>query len=249
MYWSMRRHDGHRIPLLCGNELDGILRQTLCSRPPPGGPGDGKVRIQRFGAAAQDDRISRLDAEHGGIAGDVRTRFVDDANYADWSSHLRDSQTVWAGPLADRFARPDPPARRPAQCPWAMAAIRVSVRRSRSTAAVLKPCSAAPETSFSFASSSCGVRASSSSAMARRMALRRSVCQRGQGARRDTGIRSRSHEFAARESLVRVGRIRHPMRLCHGLAGQPATHDIDAADQSRLAPEAPLAAQNRRASR
>ncbi len=51
---------------------------------------DRLVRAHRFGAAAQDRRIARLEAQRGGVGGHVRPRFVDYADDAERHAHSAD---------------------------------------------------------------------------------------------------------------------------------------------------------------
>ena len=55
--------------------------------------GDGGVAADRLGAAAQDRRVARLEAQPRGIRGHVRTRFVDDADDAERHAHATDLDT------------------------------------------------------------------------------------------------------------------------------------------------------------
>ena len=52
--------------------------------------GDRLVAVDRFGAAAQDRRIARLEAQAGGVRRHVRTRFVDDADDTERHAHQAD---------------------------------------------------------------------------------------------------------------------------------------------------------------
>ena len=57
--------------------------------------------MARFGSTPQNDRVAGFDAKHGGVAGHVGTRFVNDANHADGSTDFGDAQPVRPGPLGD----------------------------------------------------------------------------------------------------------------------------------------------------
>ena len=50
--------------------------------------GDRLVGVDRFGAAAQDRGVARLQAQPRGVGGDVRARFVNDADHAERHAHL-----------------------------------------------------------------------------------------------------------------------------------------------------------------
>ena len=64
---------------------------------------DGAVGMDRFRAAAQDDGIAALQAEGGGIGGDIGPRLVDDADDTEGDAHAPDLQTVGAPPHAGDF--------------------------------------------------------------------------------------------------------------------------------------------------
>ena len=54
----------------------------------------GGVGVERFLAAAQDDRVAALDAQPGGVDGDVGPRFVDEEDDAERHADLVDLQAV-----------------------------------------------------------------------------------------------------------------------------------------------------------
>ena len=60
--------------------------------------------MDRLAAAAQKGGVAGLGAEDGGIAGDVRTGFVDDADDPDRHALLADFDAVGPGPGAQDFA-------------------------------------------------------------------------------------------------------------------------------------------------
>ena len=53
-------------------------------------PRDRAVRAHRLAAAAQDHRVARLEADTGGVGGDVRARLVDHADDAERHAHAGD---------------------------------------------------------------------------------------------------------------------------------------------------------------
>ncbi len=59
-------------------------------------PGDGQVGVEGFLAAAQDGGVAGLEAEAGGVGGDVGARFVDDDDDADGGADLLQLQAVGA---------------------------------------------------------------------------------------------------------------------------------------------------------
>ena len=127
-------------------------------------------RSEALGTAAQDHGVAGAQAQAAGIGGDVRPRFVDDADDADRNAHARDVEPVGARPArefgADRIGQRrhrfepgghlfDPLARRaaadraarriaPSLCAAAISsalAARISARAARTAAAAC--CSAA----------------------------------------------------------------------------------------------------------
>ncbi|MNE12049.1 hypothetical protein D3C80_1048290 [compost metagenome] len=58
--------------------------------------GDGAVGVDGFGAATQDGRVTRLQAQAGGIDGHVRARLVDDPDHPQRRAHLANLDTRWA---------------------------------------------------------------------------------------------------------------------------------------------------------
>ena len=69
--------------------------------------GDGAVGAQRFAAAAQDGGVARLQAQPGGVGGDVGARLVNDADHAQRHAHAPDADAARAlaqfGDGADRI--------------------------------------------------------------------------------------------------------------------------------------------------
>ncbi len=71
--------------------------------------GDGAVAADGFRAAAQDGGVARLQAQRGGVGGDVRAGFVDDADDAERHAHPADLDAggpeLEVGHLADRIGQ------------------------------------------------------------------------------------------------------------------------------------------------
>ena len=66
--------------------------------------GNRLVRVQRFLAAAQDDRVAGLDAEDRRVRRHVGTRFIDDRDDPDGDAHFDDFEPIGAKPFADLLA-------------------------------------------------------------------------------------------------------------------------------------------------
>ena len=96
---------------------------------------DRARRAEALGAAAQDRRVARLEAERAGVRGHVRPALVDHADDAERHAHALDRHAVRARPAiddgADRIGQRATTSR-----PLAIAATRLSsrVRRSRNAA-------------------------------------------------------------------------------------------------------------------
>ena len=71
--------------------------------------GDRLIGMDRFRAAAQDRGVAGLQAQPGGVGGDVGARFVDDADHAQRHAHLADLDAGGAvfqvADLADRVGQ------------------------------------------------------------------------------------------------------------------------------------------------
>src|SRR5207248_7844182 len=69
------------------------------------------ARVLTLGAAAQDRRVARLQAQGARVRGDVGTALVDDADDAEWHDHALDPEPVRPLPLrarrSDRIAQLD----------------------------------------------------------------------------------------------------------------------------------------------
>ena len=67
-------------------------------------PGDRDVRADGPGRAPQEGGVARLEAQAGGVAGDVRAVLVDDRHDAERHPHLADAQAVRAHPAGQHLA-------------------------------------------------------------------------------------------------------------------------------------------------
>ena len=94
-----------------GHELDGVGRQARRRRRRRAAPDEGGVRLGG-GAAAQQDRVAGLQAEGGGVDGDVRAGLVDDADHAERDADLAQVDAVGRGSSRARPRRPGRAARR-----------------------------------------------------------------------------------------------------------------------------------------
>ena len=95
---------GHGFAVGEGQERDGLGGQA-------GGAQAGRerlrqrdVRVDRLAAAAEHAAVAGLQAEGGGVDGDVGTRFEDDGDEADRDAAADDAQAVGAGPILGDFA-------------------------------------------------------------------------------------------------------------------------------------------------
>ena len=68
------------------------------------GFGDGDVRVDRLAAAAENGGVAGFETQHGGIRGDVRAAFVNDADGADGHADLLDPHSVRAFPCVHHLA-------------------------------------------------------------------------------------------------------------------------------------------------
>ena len=87
------------------DQLHHLLRQPRLGGADGQRLGDGLVRLDRLASAAEDHRVAGLQAEGGGIGGDVGTRLVDDGDDADRHALLENDETVGTAAAAD--ATPD----------------------------------------------------------------------------------------------------------------------------------------------
>ena len=65
--------------------------------------GDGDVRAQSARRAPQQGHVARLEADAGGVAGDVGTVLVDDRDHSEWHAHPLDPQPVRPSPTFDHL--------------------------------------------------------------------------------------------------------------------------------------------------
>ena len=101
--------------------------------------GDGAVGGERFRAALEDDGVARLEAQPGGVGGDVGTRLVDHADDAERDRAPGDLEAVRAAPAWRSSRRPDRAGRRSRRDPAAIASTRAGLSVKRSTRAALRP--------------------------------------------------------------------------------------------------------------
>ncbi len=79
------------------------------------------VGVDRLLAAAQHGGVAGLEAEDGGVDGDVGARLEDDGDDSDGDAHLRDPDAVGLGPFAELFAQRLGQVRRTCRTPATMA--------------------------------------------------------------------------------------------------------------------------------
>jgi len=91
------QHLQHPFALGEGDQRQGRLGNPGPFHFAPEDGGNGDVGVDRLRTAAQDDRISRFQAECGGIGGDIGARFVDNADHPERDAHFSHLQAV--GPL------------------------------------------------------------------------------------------------------------------------------------------------------
>ena len=133
----------HGFALRHVDELDSIGRQTSLGQAVLEDAVQGGVGVQGFLAATKNQCIATLDAQGGGVSGDVGPSFVDEQHDAERDGHLRDVRAV--GPHASlRRMRPTGSGRAAtARSPSATARRRSGVSRSRSNWAAVNPNSTA----------------------------------------------------------------------------------------------------------
>ncbi len=95
---------GELLAPAAGDEADAAVGQ-------PGGDGrlggdlrERGVGVGRRGGAAQDDRVARLQAQRGGVDGDVGARLVDDGDDAERHAHLAHVEAVGQAVAVDHLA-------------------------------------------------------------------------------------------------------------------------------------------------
>ena len=72
------------------HDLDRVLRQAGRAQALMNAAGDRAVGADRLGAAAQDGRVARFQAQRRGVRGDVGPRLVDDADDPERHAHPAD---------------------------------------------------------------------------------------------------------------------------------------------------------------
>lgn len=60
--------------------------------------------MEGFAAAAEDGGVAGLEAESGGVGGDIGARFIDDDDDTDGSANLLEVQAIWPGALVEDAA-------------------------------------------------------------------------------------------------------------------------------------------------
>ena len=152
--------------------------------------GDRLVGAHRLGAAAQDRRVARFEAQRGGVGGDVRPRFVDDADHAERHAHrptwMPRRPVLELADLADGIGQRGDlaQARRPSP------RSRAASSASRSTNASSSPAARAAATSSAFAASSALGVAAIAAAMASSAAFLRAASARARRTRAAARARS-----------------------------------------------------------
>ena len=86
------------------HELNTARGQARRREPAPQTGGDGARRMEALGAAAQDHRVARLEAQAAGVGGDVGARFVDHPDDPERHPHALDAEPVGPLPLGDHRA-------------------------------------------------------------------------------------------------------------------------------------------------
>ncbi len=108
-HWSMPAMAATDFAVGEGDELDGVLGKAGFFPAGIEGGGDGAVRVDGLGAAAQNGGVAGFKTKGGGVGGDVGAAFVDDADGADGDADLLDADAVGAVPviedLADRIGK------------------------------------------------------------------------------------------------------------------------------------------------
>ena len=98
----------HQLPYglaaLARHELDGVGGQAGAADGVAQDPYEGGVGLVRGGRAAQQDRVAGLQAEGGGVDGDVGAGLVDDADDAERHADLAQVDAVREGRAADDLA-------------------------------------------------------------------------------------------------------------------------------------------------
>ncbi len=96
----------HRGAVSGIHHLHGSSRQSGFGEAELNAAGNRLIGMDRLGAAAQDGRVARLQAQAGRVDGHVGPRFVDDAHHAQRHPHLADLDAGWhVTHVADRADR------------------------------------------------------------------------------------------------------------------------------------------------
>ena len=93
----------HRFVGISGNELHSVGVQSLLGQRRTHRGDQRLVAVHRRGRSTQQRGVPALEAETGGIDGDVRSGLVDHSDHADRDAHLTDLQTIRQGVSADHF--------------------------------------------------------------------------------------------------------------------------------------------------
>ena len=86
------------------HQLHGTGRKTGLLERLGNDPGDDHVGVQRFLPAAQNDRVSTLDAYGGRIAGDVGTTFIEEKHDTQRNAPLLHAQSIRTNGCFDRLS-------------------------------------------------------------------------------------------------------------------------------------------------
>ena len=121
-----------RLPAGVLHEADGIDGQAGLGQPVPQGRGDDRVGGDGRGGAPQQDGVAGLEAQAGGVAGDVRAVLVDDADHPERDADPLDPEAVGADPALDDLPHRVGQAAT-SRRPSAMAATRPASSRRRSS--------------------------------------------------------------------------------------------------------------------
>ena len=97
-------HQGADGAVAALEEADGVRGQALALERVAQHGDDGAVGVGGGAAAAQDDGVAGLQAEAGGVDGDVGAGLVDHADDAHRHAHLADLEAVGEGGAADDLA-------------------------------------------------------------------------------------------------------------------------------------------------
>mmetsp|Transcript_28776 Transcript_28776/g.54625 ORF Transcript_28776/g.54625 Transcript_28776/m.54625 type:complete len:451 (-) Transcript_28776:2150-3502(-) len=98
------QHFAHRGAVAGGHKLHGVLRQVCVAQALLQSRVDGFGRMKPFGAAAQDHRIARLEAQRAGICRHIGPAFIDHTHDAQRRAHPLDIEARGLGPIGKDFA-------------------------------------------------------------------------------------------------------------------------------------------------